>query len=158
MSAAEVSARLGGLKPAPGRCGLSTLSAGGNQLSPLARGFEGVGAVSLVSLDDKVAYLRMTYGREFPLASFDEYLATLSSSLGLPRAWRRAAGGPGLERAHTMTCDGFVVAAGHVTYSYMELHDTQAVQTLLRRDVEAAERQRQAEKQEQERRKQSFKP
>lgn len=158
MSTAEVSARLGGLQPASGRCGLATLSAGGGQLLAPARGFEGIRAVSLMFLDDRVAYINLTYGREFPFASFDEYLAMLSSSLELPRAWRRAAGGPGLERAHVLTCDGFVAAAGHVTYSYVELHDMQAVKTLLQRDVAAAERQRQAERRAQELRKQSFKP
>lgn len=67
-------------------------------------------------------------------------------------------GGPGLEQAHTLTCDGFVVAAGHMSTSYVELHDTQAVQTLLQRDIEADKQQRQAKEREQEQRKQLLKP
>lgn len=135
MSVAEASAKLGGITPTPRRCGLSTLYATGNRLSA-ARGFEGVGAVRLVFLDGRVVYLHVAYGREFPFKSFDEYLSTLSSSLGLPLAWRRAAGYPGVESAHAMTCEGFVAAAGRVGVSYVELHDTRAVQTLLWRDVE----------------------
>lgn len=144
MSAAEASAKLGGLAPTPGRCGLSTLYAAGSRLSA-AQGFEGVGAVRLVFLDGKVVYLHVAYGREFPFRSFDEYLSTLSSSLGLPLVWRRAAGYPGVEAAHAMTCDGFVVAAGRMGVSYVELHDTGAMQTLLRRDVEEDDRLRPGE-------------
>jgi hypothetical protein len=139
MNTAEASGKLGGLAPTPGRCGLSTLYAAGSRLSAV-RGFDGVGAVRLVFLDGRAVYLHMAFGREFPFRSFDEYLSTLSSSLGLPRAWRRAAGSPGVEAAHAMTCDGFVVAAGRVGASYIELHDTGAVQTLLRRDVEEDDR------------------
>jgi hypothetical protein len=161
MSAAEVSARLGGLTPKPGRCGLSTLTASGSRLAS-ARGFEGVDSVAMVFLDGKVVYLNVSYGREFPFASFDEYLAALSSRLGLPRAWRRAAGFEGMEEAHAMTCDGFVVAAGHVSSSYVELHDTGAMKTLLKRDVEEDAKLRREEerrqREEQERRRQSFKP
>jgi S1-C subfamily serine protease len=161
MSASEVSARLGGLTPKPGRCGLSTLTASGNRLAS-PRGFEGVDSVAVVFLDGRAVYLMVNYGREFPFASFDEYLAALSSRLGLPRAWRRAAGFQGMEEAHAMTCDGFVAAAGHVGNSYMELHDTEAAKTLLKRDVEEDEKLRREEerrqREEQERRRQSFKP
>ncbi len=111
MSAAEASAKLGGIPATPGRCGLSTLYAVGSRLSG-ARGFEGVGPVRLVFLDGKLVYLHVAYGREFPFRSFSEYLSALSSSLGLPLAWRRAARYLGMEAAHAMTCDGFVVAAG----------------------------------------------
>jgi ankyrin repeat protein len=149
MSASEVSARLGGLRPTPGRCGLSTLSVSGNRLSALGKNFEGVASLSLVLLDGKVSYVNVTYGRELPFASFDEYLASLSSTLGLPKAWRRAAGYPGVDRAYAVTCDGFVAAAGHMTYSYVELHDTEAVKTLVRRDVEEAQGRRQAGRREQ---------
>lgn len=155
MSAAEASARLGGITPTPGHCGLSTLYATGSRLSA-ARDFEGVGAVRLVFLDGKVVYLHVAYGRESSFRSFDEYLSTLSSTLGLPRAWRRAAGYPGLEAAHSQTCDGFVMVAGRMGVSYVELHDMKAVETLLRRDVEEGKKLRLEE--EQERRKQSFKP
>jgi S1-C subfamily serine protease len=145
MSAAEASARLGGITPTPGRCGLSTLYAGGGRLSA-ARGFEGVGAARLVFLDGRVVYLHVGFGREFPFRSFDEYLSALSSSLGLPPAWRRAAGYQGMEAAHAMTCDGFVVAAGRVGVSYVELHDVGAAQALLRRGVEEGGRLRPDEK------------
>jgi S1-C subfamily serine protease len=139
MSAAEVSAKLGGLTPKPGRCGLSTLTVSGSRLAS-ARGFEGVDSVAAVFLDGRAVYLMVNYGREFPFASFGEYLAALSSRLGLPQAWRRAAGFEGMEEAQAMTCDGFVAAAGHVGSSYVELHDTEAVETLLKRDVEEDER------------------
>jgi S1-C subfamily serine protease len=161
MSASEVSAHLGSLTPKPGRCGLSTLTVNGSRLASV-RGFEGVDSVAAVFLDGRAVYLMVSYGREFPFASFDEYLAALSSRLGLPRAWRRAAGFEGMEEAQAMTCDGFVVAAGHVGSSYVELHDTVAVKTLLRRDVEEDERLRREEerrqREEQERRRRSFKP
>lgn len=166
MSAAEVSARLGGLTPKPGRCGLSALTLSDSRLAS-AGSFEGVDSVAVVLLDGRVVYLNVSYGREFPFASFGEYLEALSSRLGLPRAWRRAAGFKGFEKAHAMTCDGFVVAAGHVggSYggnSYVELHDTGAAGTLLKRDVEEDEGLRREEEQrgreEQERRRQSFKP
>jgi S1-C subfamily serine protease len=161
MGASEVSAHLGGLTPKPGRCGLSTLTVSGSRLAS-ARGFEGVESMSVVFLDGRAAYLMVSYGREFPFASFDDYLEALSSRLGLPRAWRRAAGFEGMEEAHAMTCDGFVVAAGHVGSSYVELHDTEAVKTLLQRDVEEDARLRREEerrqREEHERRRQSFKP
>jgi hypothetical protein len=158
MSVSEVSARLGGLRPQPGRCGLSRLYLDGKQLSAAARGFEGVALVRLICLDDKVAYLNVGYGREFPFKSFDEYLSTLSSSLGLPGVWRRVAGAPDFERAHAMTCEGFVVGAGRVGSLYVELHDTEAVRTLVRRDIEAGRRQKQEAEREEERRRRSFKP
>jgi len=158
MSVSEVSARLGGLRPQPGRCGLSTLYLDGRQLSAAARGFEGVALVRLIFLDDKVAYLNVGYGREFPFKSFDEYLSTLSSTLVLPGRWRRVAGAPDFERAHAMTCEGFVVAAGRIGSLYVELHDTEAVRTLVRRDIEAGQRLKQEAEREAERRRQTFKP
>ena len=158
MSVSDVSSRLGGLRPQPGRCGLSTLYLDGRQLSAAARGFEGVAFLRLIFLDDKVVYLNVGYGREFPFKSFDEYLSTLSSSLGLPGMWRRVAGAPDFERAQAMTCEGFVVAAGRVGSLYVELHDTEAVKTLVRRDMEAGQRQKREAEREAERRRQSFKP
>jgi ankyrin repeat protein len=158
MSVAEVSSRFGGLRPTLGRCGLSTLYLSDRQLSSAARGFEGVALVRLILLDDKVVYLNVGYGREFPFKSFDEYLSTLSSSLGLPGMWRRVAGALDFERAHAMTCEGFVVAAGRVGSLYVELHDTEAARTLVRRDTEAGQRQKQEAEREAERRRQSFKP
>jgi serine protease Do len=158
MSVSEVSARLGGLRPTPGRCGLSTLYLSSRQLPASARGFEGVAVVRMVFLDDKVAYLNVGYGREFPFKSFDEYLSTLSSSLGLPGLWRRVAGSADFEQAQAMTCEGFVVAAGRIGSLYVELHDTEAVRTLVRRDIEAGQRQKQEAEREAERRRRSFKP
>ena len=158
MSVAEVSARLGGLRPTLGRCGLSTLYLSDRQLLAAGRGFEGVALVRLILLDDRVVYLNVGYGREFPFKSFDEYLSTLSSSLGLAGTWRRVAGAPDFERAHAMTCEGFVVAAGRIGSLYVELHDTEAVQTLVKRDIEAGQRQKQEAEREAERRRRSFKP
>jgi ankyrin repeat protein len=158
MSISEVSARLGRLRPQPGRCGLSTLYLDSKQLSSVARGFEGVAFARLVFLDDRVVYLNMGYGREFPFKSFDEYLSTLSSTLGLPGRWWRVAGAPDFERAHAMTCEGFVVAAGRVGSLYVELHDTEAARTLVRRDMEAGQRLKQEAEREAERRRWSFKP
>lgn len=48
----------------------------------------------------------------------------------------------------------FVVAAGRLGSPYVELHDMEAVRTLLQRDVEAEDRQQE----ERERRRQPFKP
>lgn len=50
------------------------------------------------------------------------------------------------------------IAGASASRPYAELHNTRPVKTLLRRDVETAERQRQAKPRAQERRKQSFKP
>lgn len=158
MSVSEVSARLGGLRATPGRCGLSTLYVSGKQLSSATRGFEGVALVRLILLDDKVVYLNVAYGRDFPFKSFDEYLSTLSSSLALPGAWRRVAGSADFEQAQAMTCEGFVVVAGRIGSLYVELHDTEAVQTLVKRDIEAGQRQKQESEREAERRRRTFKP
>jgi serine protease Do len=158
MSVAEVSSRFGGLRPTLRRCGLSTLYLSDRQLLAAARGFEGVALVRLILLDDRVVYLNVGYGREFPFKSFDEYLSTLSSSLGLPGTWRRVAGAPDFEQAHSMTCEGFVVAAGRVGSLYVELHDTEVMQTLVKRDIEAGQRQKQEAEREAERRRRSFKP
>lgn len=158
MNVSEVSSRFGGLRPTLGRCGLSTLYLSDRQLSSAGRGFEGVALVRLILLDDKVVYLNVAYGREFPFKSFDEYLSTLSSSLGLAGTWRRVAGSADFEQAQSMTCEGFVVAAGRIGSLYVELHDTEVVQTLVRRDVEARQRQKQEAEREAERRRRSFKP
>jgi len=128
------------------------------QLTAAARGFEGVALVRLILLDDRVVYLNVGYGREFPFKSFDEYLSTLSSTLGLPGAWRRVAGSADFGQAQSMTCEGFVVAAGRIGSLYVELHDTEATRTLVRRDMEAGRRQKQEAEREAERRRRSFKP
>lgn len=158
MSVSEVSSRFGGLRPTLGRCGLSTLSLSDRQLSSAGLGFEGVALVRLILLDDRVVYLNVGYGREFPFKSFDEYLSTLSSSLGLAGTWRRVAGSADFEQAQAMTCEGFVVAAGRIGNLYVELHDTEAVRTLVKRDIEAGQRQKQEAEREAERRRRTFKP
>jgi hypothetical protein len=106
MSATEASARLGGLTPAPGRCGLSTLRVPSGHLPALTRGFEGVSFMSLVLLNGRVVYLNVAYSRELPFKSLANYLAMLSSSLRLPQAWRQAVRLPGVEWTHAMTCNG----------------------------------------------------
>jgi hypothetical protein len=55
-------------------------------------------------------------------------------------------------------CDGFEVVAGHYHGPYVELHDTEARQMMLRRKTEADARQRREAEEERERRRRAFKP
>jgi len=122
------------------------------------RDFEGVKNVRLAFLDGRLTYIRMTYDNGTSWKGIGEYLAAVSSSLGLPASWYKAEGSTDVSNTHMIGCDGFKVVAGFEAGSYVELHDTAAVQSMLRRKVEDdAKRKREAEE-EKERRRKAFRP
>jgi hypothetical protein len=118
----------------------------------------GVRRIRLGFLDGRLAYFRVTYDpKDAPLTS-EQFHSTLSSSLTLPGRWRGADGTGGWEPLYSIGCDGFVVMAGYEVGPYVELHDTGAIDLLLRRrDEEKLRRLREAEEEKQRRRK-VFKP
>lgn len=120
--------------------------------------FDGVQGIRLGFLDGRLTYVRVTYDGSTTWKGVGEYLAALSSSLGLPAFWYKAGDGPMVSQAHVIGCDGFKVVAGFDAGPYVELHDTTAIQAMPRRKVEdAARREREAEA-ERERRRRAFKP
>jgi hypothetical protein len=120
--------------------------------------FEGVSRISLAVLDERLTYVRVTYDRGTAWKSAGEYQAALSASLGLPASWYKAGAGVTADNAHMIGCDGFKVVAGHYYGPYVELHDTEALQTMLRRKTEADARQGRDAEEERERRRREFKP
>jgi hypothetical protein len=120
--------------------------------------FQGVSRISMAFLYERLGYVRVTYNRDTVWRNTGEYLTTLSTSLGLPSSWYKAGNGVTADNAHMIGCDGFKVVAGYYDGPYIELHDTEALQTMLRRKtVEDARRRREAEE-ERERRRSTFKP
>lgn len=120
--------------------------------------FDGVQGIRLGFLDGQLTYVRVTYDGGTTWRGIGEYLATLSGSLGLPASWYKAEDRTTLSQAHMVGCDGFKVVAGFNAGPYVELHDTTAIQTMLRRKVEdVAKKEREAEE-ERERRRKAFKP
>jgi hypothetical protein len=141
MTLEEVSARLKGRKlPPPDHCSLSYVAVPASNLAAPSREVEGVSLVRLAFFDGRLAYLHVAYGPNFPWRSFDEYLSTISATLGLLGRWRRASGSTGFDNAHSVACDGFTVVAGYLKAPYVELHDTNALRTLVRRWEESQER------------------
>jgi len=113
----------------------------------------------LTFVDERLAYIRVTYSRESAVSNPQEFRATLSDSLVLPGKWRVAGGGgDNWDQAHVIGCEGFKVLAGYLVGPYVELHDVEALRTLLGRKAEAEDRQRRETEREQERRKRTFKP
>lgn len=120
--------------------------------------FDGVQGIQLGFLDGRLNYLRVTYDGGTFWKGVGEYLVALSGSLGLPASWYKGEDRTTLSQAHTLGCDGFKVVAGFNAGPYVELHDTAAIQTMLRRKTEdVAKREREAEE-ERERRRKAFKP
>lgn len=128
------------------------------QPAPRPRELAGVRRVRLGFLDGRLAYFRVTYDQgEAPLTP-ERFRATLSSSLSLPGRWRRASAAVEGAPPYSVSCDGFAVVAGYEVGPYVELHDTGAIDLLLRRREEAKLRRlREAEK-EKERKRRVFKP
>lgn len=128
------------------------------QRAPRPPELAGVRRLRLGFLDGHLAYFRVTYDpREAPLKP-EQFRAALSSSLSLPGRWHRA-GAEGLsDQPHAVGCDGFTIIAGVHAGPYVELHDTGALDTLLRRRAEARLRRLREEKDEKERRRRVFRP
>jgi serine protease Do len=159
MTTEEVSTRLRGLSlPSSDRCGLSYLAVAEKRLALLSREFEGLSLLRLAFVDGRLAYLHVAYQSEFPWKSFEAYLSTLSASLNLPNDWRRASVYRSLDNAHLISCHRVTAVAGYFKFPYVELHDAEALRTLVRRWDEAQRREQQKAEQEQERRRRSFKP
>jgi hypothetical protein len=62
------------------------------------------------------------------------------------------------DHAHVIGCDGFKVMTGYLVGPYVELHDVEALRTLLGRKVDEEARRRHEAEREQGRRKREFKP
>jgi hypothetical protein len=128
------------------------------QPAPRPNDLAGVRRIRLGFLDGKLAYFRVTYDpREAPLTA-EQFRSTLTSSLALSGRWRSAdvSGGRGLP--FVVGCEGFAVFAGYEEGPYVELHDTGAVDLLLRRREEAKLRRLREAEREKERRRRVFKP
>jgi serine protease Do len=121
------------------------------------RDFESVRSVRLTLVDGRLAFIQVFYDGS-PWRNVDEYLAQLSALLQLPGSWRPAAAGGDWTGSRVIGCDGFKVIAGRAGAPYVELHDTAALKSLLQRGIELQARRRSAEREEQERRRQTFKP
>lgn len=119
--------------------------------------FEGVIGLRLSFLDDRLAYVRVTYERGSGGGTPAEFRAATLSRLSLPGVWRPLAEF-NAEEAHVIGCDGFKVMAGYRDGPYVELYDTAAARTLLDRRAEEEDRRRREEEVERERRKKSYKP
>jgi hypothetical protein len=128
------------------------------QPAPRSSDLAGVRRIRLGFLDGRLAYFRVTYDpRDAPLTA-EQFRATLTSSLALPGRWRRADGAADFEPLHSVGCNGFTVMAGYEVGAYVELHDTGAIDLLLRRREEEKLRRLRESEQEKDRRRKVFKP
>lgn len=128
------------------------------QPAPRPRELAGVRRIRLSFLDGRLAYFRVTYGpKDAPLTP-EQFRSTLSSSLTLPSRWRAADGTGTWEPLYSIGCDGFAAVAGHDGGPYIEMHDTGAIDLLLRRRQEGRLRKLREIEQEKERRRRVFKP
>jgi hypothetical protein len=122
------------------------------------RELAGVRRIRLGFLDGRLAYFRVTYDKQDAPLTPEQFRSTLSSSLTLSGRWRAADGIKTWEPLYSIGCDGFAVVAGYDAGPYVELHDTGAIDLLLRRREEGKLRRlREAEEEKQHRRK-VFKP
>jgi len=164
MSLREVTARFHRFTmPETDSCGRLNLdfNEARRALSGLAinpRELAGISRLRLTFVDERLAYIRVTYARESSLSNPQEFRAALSASLSLPGKWRVAGGGDNWDHAHVVGCDGFKVMAGYLVGPYVELHDVEALGTLLGRKADEEVRQRREAQRDQERRKREFKP
>jgi hypothetical protein len=128
------------------------------QPAPRPKELAGVRRIRLGFLDGRLAYLRVTYDpKDAPLTP-EQFRSTLSSSLTLPGRWRAADGTKTWEPLYSIGCDGFAAVAGYDAGPYVELHDTGALDLLLRRRQEGRLRKLREAEQEKERRRRVFKP
>lgn len=164
MSLREVTARFRHFPmPETDLCGRLTLdfNEGRGELSKLAlkpQEFTGTSRIRLTFVDGHLAYLRVTYTRESGASNPQEFRAALSGSLALPSKWRVTGDGDNWDSAHIIGCDGFKVITGYLSGPYVELHDVEALRTLLQRKADEEVRQKRGREEEQERHKREFKP
>ena len=147
----------------PDSCGRQTLEFDWaddllGQPAPRPREFSGGRRLRLGFLDGRLAYFRVTYNGQAAPMRLGQFRATLSSSLKLPGMWRRAGDVGVWDQPYSVGCDGFKVMAGYKVGPYVELHDTAALDVLLRRSAEARLKRIREIEAERERRKRQFKP
>jgi hypothetical protein len=128
------------------------------QPAPRPEELEGVRLVRLGFLDGKLAYFRVTYDQRTAPLTPEQFRSTLTSSLALPGRWRPADAAGEFESLYSVSCEGFVIVAGYNAGPYVELHDTGAIDLLLRRREEAKLRKLREAEEEKERRRKVFKP
>lgn len=129
-----------------------------SQSASRPREFSGMRRMRLGFLDGRLAYFRATYDSEAAPMRLDQFRATLSSSLKLPGMWRKAGDAGMWDQPYSVGCNGFNVTAGYNVGPYVELHDTTALDVLLRRSAEARLRRVREREAERERRRREFKP
>lgn len=128
------------------------------QPAPRPRELAGVRRISLGFLDGRLAYFRVTYDPGEASLTPEQFRSTLSSSLALPGRWRRADATMEVVPLYSVSCDGFAVVAGYEVGPYVEMHDTGAIDLLLRRRREGRLRKLREAEHEKERRRRVFKP
>jgi hypothetical protein len=128
------------------------------QPAPRPAEFEGVRLVRLGFLDGRLAYFRVTYDQRAAPLTPEQFRSTLSSGLALSGRWRRADAAGEFEPLYSVSCEGFVIVAGYNAGPYVELHDTSAIDLLLRRREEGKLRRLREVEEEKERRRKVFKP
>jgi hypothetical protein len=119
----------------------------------------GISRLRLTFVDERLAYIRVTYSRDSAVSNPQEFRAALSDSLALPGKWRvTGGGGDNWDQAHVIGCDGFKVMAGYWVGPYVELHDVEALRTVLQRKMDEEVRLRREAERERERHRREFKP
>jgi len=120
--------------------------------------FAGVSRLRLSFVDERLAYLRVTYRHESMPGKLEEFRAAVSKSLGLAGKWRVADGGENWDQAQVVGCEGFKVMTGYRAGGYVELHDMAALGRLFGRRLEEDVRERREAEAERERRSREFRP
>lgn len=118
----------------------------------------GVRRIRLGFLDGRLAYFRITYDEQDAPLSSEQFRSTLSSALALPGRWSRANDTGKWEPLYSVSCDGFQVITGYDGGPYVELHDTGAIDLLLRRRQETKLRRLREAEEKRERKRRVFKP
>jgi len=126
--------------------------------APRPRELARVRRIRLGFLDGRLAYFRVTYDEKDAPLTPEQFRSTLSSALALPGRWRRADAAGESEPLYSVSCEGFAVVAGYDAGPYVELHDTGAIDLLLRRRQEAKLRRLREAEGEKQRRGRVFKP
>ena len=128
------------------------------QPAPRPQELTGVRRIRLGFLDGRLAYLRVTYDPKAAPLTTGQFRSTLSSALALPGVWRAVNDAQSWGQLYSIGCEGFVAVAGYEIGPYVELHDTGAIDLLLRRRQDERQRRRRSAEEEEERRRRVFKP